>query len=47
MTIRSGCGQPTSTDLYWCSTRSAVWNNSGDTAFIIDPNGNIHSSSTY
>lgn len=47
VTIRSGCGQPTSTDLYWCSTRSAVWNNSGDTAFIIDPNGNIHSSSSY
>ena len=25
---------------YWCNTRSAVWNNSGDTVFLRDPSGN-------
>lgn len=41
VTVRTGCGPDTATDLHWCQTGSAVWNNSGDTAFLLDPAGNI------
>lgn len=41
VTVRSGCGPDGSTDLHWCQDGSAVWNNSGDTAFLVDPAGNI------
>jgi hypothetical protein len=40
--IRTGCGEDTATDLHWCITGSAVWNNDGDTVFLTDPAGNIH-----
>ena len=46
-TIRvfTGCGvdtvYPTSADIYWCED-GAIWNNAGDTAFLLDPKGNIH-----
>jgi micrococcal nuclease len=39
--IRTGCGPDTATDLHWCVSGSAVWNNDGDTAFLTDPSGNI------
>jgi len=39
--VYTGCGTNTDTSLYWCS-QGAVWNNSGDTAFLLDPSGNIH-----
>ena len=39
--IRTGCGEDTDLELYWCNESSAVWNNSGDTGFLLDPNGNI------
>jgi micrococcal nuclease len=39
--IYSGCDDDSVGSLYWCNTGSAVWNNSGDTAFLVDPNGNI------
>jgi micrococcal nuclease len=39
--IHSGSGVDTAVDLYWGNTESAVWNNDGDTAFLLDPNGNI------
>jgi micrococcal nuclease len=39
--LRSGCGTDTDTDRYWCVSGSAVWNNSGDTVFLLDPAGNI------
>jgi micrococcal nuclease len=39
--VRSGCGVPTATDQFWCATGSAVWNNDGDTAFLVDPDGNV------
>jgi endonuclease YncB( thermonuclease family) len=39
--IHTGCGPPTATDLYWCSRGSMVWNNDGDTAFVLDPAGNV------
>jgi len=45
--LRSGCGVDTETDLYWCISGSAIWNNSGDTAFLLDPSGNIHDSMGY
>lgn len=44
VTVRTGCGTDTATDLHWCNEGSAVWNNSGDTAFLLDPSGNIASS---
>lgn len=47
VTIYSGCGEDTDTALYWCSSGSAIWNNSGDTAFITDPSGNTHTSQSY
>lgn len=37
--VHSGCGTPTGTDLFWCSTGSAVWNNSGDVATLVDASG--------
>jgi micrococcal nuclease len=47
VTIHSGCGDDFGTLLFWCSVGSAIWNNDGDTAFLTDPNGNTHTSSTY
>lgn len=41
VTIRSGCGTDSKTDLHWCRSGSAVWNNDGDTAFLLDPAGNV------
>ncbi|HSM44668.1 MAG TPA: lamin tail domain-containing protein [Acidimicrobiia bacterium] len=42
VTVHTGCGDGSDTTLYWCSVGSAVWNNDGDTAFLIDPAGNTH-----
>ncbi len=36
--IRSGCGTSTPEELYWCE-QGAVWNNTGDTAILIDASG--------
>jgi len=47
VTVRSGCGDDFGTELYWCSVGAAIWNNDGDTAFLIDPNGNIHAVESY
>lgn len=47
VTIYTGCGEDTASSLYWCETGSAVWNNSGDTAFLLDPEGNIVHSYAY
>jgi micrococcal nuclease len=38
--IRTGCGPDDDETLYWCNG-SAIWNNTGDTAFLLDPKGNI------
>ena len=38
--VHTGCGTPTDTDLYWCNSGSLVWNNSGDTAYLEDEQGN-------
>jgi micrococcal nuclease len=47
LTLRTGCGDDFGTELFWCTVGSAVWNNDGDTVFIMDPNGNTHDSHTY
>lgn len=39
--IRSGCGEPTASELFWCASGAAIWNNDGDTAFLLDPAGNV------
>jgi endonuclease YncB( thermonuclease family) len=39
--VHTGCGADTAADLHWCVQGSAVWNNDGDTAFLLDPSGNI------
>lgn len=43
--LRTGCGE---TDLnsdpieaFWCDPEPPVWNNGGDTAFLLNPNGGI------
>lgn len=36
--IRSGCGADTIEELYWCEPGS-VWNNTGDTAILVDESG--------
>jgi endonuclease YncB( thermonuclease family) len=45
--LHTGCGTDTDVLLYWCFTSSAIWNNSGDTVFILDPSGNIVDSKGY
>ncbi|HSK06685.1 MAG TPA: lamin tail domain-containing protein [Acidimicrobiia bacterium] len=47
VTVRSGCGDDFGTDLFWCSVGVAIWNNDGDTVFLIDSNGNIHAVESY
>ncbi|MDK1104297.1 MAG: lamin tail domain-containing protein [Actinomycetota bacterium] len=47
VSVHTGCGDDTAADLFWCETRSAVWNNSGDTGFLLDPSGNIIDSYRY
>lgn len=39
--IHSGCGTDSADELFWCTSGSAIWNNDGDTAFLVDPSGNI------
>lgn len=45
--LHTGCGEASATDLYWCNQGSAVWNNDGDTVFVLDRNGNIVVSAKY
>lgn len=45
--LHTGCGGDTATSLYWCNQGSAIWNNGGDTVFVLDPHGNIAVSETY
>jgi micrococcal nuclease len=40
--VRTGCGENTATDLYWCHEgASAIWNNDGDTVFLFSPEGEL------
>lgn len=45
--LHTGCGDDNPSELFWCEKGSAVWNNSGDTVFVLDPNGNIIDSRSY
>lgn len=47
VTLYTGCGTDTKDALFWCKKGSAVWNNSGDTGFLLDPSGNIVSMFAY
>jgi len=47
VTIHSGCGQDFGTFLHWCSVGAAIWNNDGDTVFLLDSSGNIHTTHAY
>ena len=41
VSLLSGCGRDDDTTRHWCASGSAIWNNSGDTVFLRDANGNI------
>lgn len=41
--VYTGCGNDTSTSLYWCND-GAVWNNDGDTLKLIKPDGSVYGS---
>jgi len=47
VTIYTGCGDDFGAFLYWCTVGSAVWNNGGDTVFLLDPSGNTHTTYSY
>jgi micrococcal nuclease len=47
VTLFTGCGTDTRLMRYWCNTRSAVWNNDGDTVFLRDASGNLIVSESY
>lgn len=44
--VLTGCGTSSSDEFYWCNS-SPVWDNSGDTAFLLDLDGNIHHRFSY
>lgn len=46
VTLYSGCGTNTRTELYWCNS-GAIWNNNGDTLFLRNANGGLVSSYSY
>ncbi len=37
--VRSGCGDNSQKDLYWCKDETAVWNNDGDCAYLFGKAG--------
>lgn len=41
VTLFTGCGVDTDVARYWCEVGSAVWNNGGDTVYLLDPAGNV------
>lgn len=45
VTVHTGTGTNTATDLYW-GLDSSVWNNDGDTATVKRPDGTVISSLT-
>jgi endonuclease YncB( thermonuclease family) len=38
LTLHTGCGLDNPQEIYWCSD-APIWNNSGDTVFLNDPDG--------
>lgn len=47
VTVHTGSGADTAEDLYWGHSGSGIWNNDGDTAYLLDPTGNIAASRSY
>ncbi len=47
VTLHTGTGSDTSTDLYWGKTGSAVWNNGGDTVSVYDDSDALYTSKSY
>lgn len=51
MQIRTGCGDDDQGSnpiaLFWCDPEPPVWNNDGDLALLLDPNGGIVSEFSY
>ena len=47
VTLHTGTGTDTSTDLYWGKTGSAVWNNGGDTVSVYDDSDALYTSKSY
>lgn len=45
--LHTGSGTDTQTDLYWGKTGTAVWNNTGDTVKLLDPQGHVVLSQSY
>ncbi len=45
--LRSGCGTNRADEVFWCQKGSAIWNNGGDTAFLLDPSGNVAASQSF
>ena len=41
LVVYSSCGSAEPGRIFWCKKGSAVWNNSGDTAFLLGPKGNL------
>jgi endonuclease YncB( thermonuclease family) len=39
--VRTGCGEDTESDLHWCREETAVWNNDGDCANLLDAAGEL------
>jgi endonuclease YncB( thermonuclease family) len=39
--IRTGCGDDSQLDLYWCKDETAVWNNDGDCVYLSNPEGQV------
>lgn len=37
--VRTGCGNDAVEDLYWCKAETAVWNNNGDCAYLLNAAG--------
>lgn len=44
--VFSGCGDDTNKELYWCD-EDPVWNNGGDTGFLVDPDGRFADTFSY
>lgn len=47
VTLYSGIGTNTETELYWGRSYGAVWNNDGDTLYLRDSNGDLVLSHSY
>ncbi|SIR52124.1 Endonuclease YncB, thermonuclease family [Haladaptatus litoreus] len=47
VTLHTGTGTDTQTDLYWGNTGSAVWNNGGDTVYVYDDSDSQYLSESY